>query len=141
MRKLWVLLIFVAMVGFLSTAAVAQVAEDPPRNPGAREYLFEVEDPISPWIRAKYPVRSGPDEPNDDPWVINEPLYTEQQRGNNINTSIASSQGLNSGGAAVAPTAMTGAGAILSAPRGSGSARSPHQDARRGLKKVIRQLG
>jgi len=140
-RKLWGLLIFAALVGFLSTAAVAQPVEDPPLGPDLKEYVLEVDDPRGIRIRAKYPFESGPDEPDDNPWVINEPLYPEQQRGNNINTSIASSQGLNSGGAAVAPTAMTGAGAILSAPRGSGSARSPHQDARRGLKKVIRQLG
>ena len=141
MRKLWGLLIVVALVGFLSTAAVAQPVENPPLGPDSKEYVLEVEDPKGIRIRAKYPFQWGPDEPNDNPWVIQEPLYPEQQRENQVNTSIASSQGLNAGGPGPTPTAMNGAGAILSAPRGSGSARSPHQDARRGLKKVIRQLG
>ena len=141
MRKLWGLLIVVALVGFLSTAAVAQPVENPPLGPDSKEYVLEVDDPRGMRIRAKYPFQSGPDEPDDNPWVIQEPLYPEQQRVNNVNTSIAASQGLSSGGTGAVPTAMNGAGAILSAPRGSGSARSPHQDARRGLKKVIRQLG
>ena len=141
MRKLWGLLIFAGLVGLLSTAAAAQPVEDPPLGPDMREYVLEVDDPRGIRIRAKYPSQTGPDEPGHNPWVINEPLYPEQQRGSNVNTSIAASQGLSSGGATATPTAMSGPGAILSAPRGSGSARSPHQDARRGLKKVIRQLG
>ena len=140
MRKLLASSVFIVMVVLWASAAVAQAVEDPPLGPEPKQYALEVDDPRGIRIAAKYPYQSGPEDPDTSPWVIQEPMQAERG-GSNINTSLATSQGLNTGGPSVSPSVMTGPGAILSAPRGSGSARSSHQDARRGLKKVIRQLG
>jgi hypothetical protein len=124
-------------VGLLAPSAFPQLIEDPSAKFDERQALLDPDAPGATRFRLKYPHELGPEDEN--PYVIQEPLYPEQQRGSNVNTSLASSRGLTTGASAVAPSAMTGPGAILSG-RGSGSARSSHQDARRALKKVIRQL-
>ena len=141
MRKLLASLIVVMFVGLLVPSASAQAVEDPAANFDEKQYVINQDDPRGTRFRMKYPFEKGPDDPNDNPWVITEPLYPER-RGSNVNTSVASSQGLTSGATGapmVAPNNMNGPGAILSG-RGS-SARSSHQDARRGVKKAIRDLG
>jgi hypothetical protein len=140
-RKPLAILAFLSMA-LLATAALAQPVEDPPTGPEPRQYVMEEDHPLGRYIRPKYPFMKGPDEPpGDNPYLITEPLYPER-RGTAYNQSVASSQGMTAvGSSSVSPSALTGPGAILAAPRGSGSARSSHQDARRGLKKVIRQLG
>ena len=142
MRKLVATLAFVLSVALLSTAGFAQPVEDPPTGPPNQQYVMEEDHPLGRYIRPKYPFMSGPDDPTEEnPYVITEPLYPER-RGTAYTSSVASSQGLGAVGApAVAPSGVTGPGAILASPRASGTARSSHQDARRSLKKVIRQLG
>jgi len=136
-KKLLALLVVVMFVGLLAPSAFAQLIEDPRAKFDERQALLDPDAPGATRFRLKYPYELGPEDEN--PYVIQEPLYPERN-GNNINTSLASSRGMTTGAPAVAPSAMTGPGAVFSG-RGSGSARSSHQDARRALKKVIRQLG
>jgi hypothetical protein len=135
-RKLLVTLAFVLSVALLTTAGLAQPVEDPPTGPPVNQYVMEEDHPLGRYIRPKYAFMSGPDEPGDNPYLITEPLYPER-RGTAYHQSAAGA----AGAAAVSPSGVTGPGAILASPRATGSARSSHQDARRSLKKVIRQLG
>jgi hypothetical protein len=137
-RKLLALLVAVLVLSLLAPAAPAQPVEDPPTGPDPKHYVIDQDDPTKGRLfRMKYPFEYGPQEEN--PYTIKEPLYPERQS-NMMANSVTGGAGVMAGGPQAMPTAISGSGAILS-PRGSGSARSSHQDARRSLKKVIRQLG
>ena len=127
-------LVLVLSAALLATAALAQPYEvrDPTRP------VQEEDDPRATRLQLKYPTYDGPVDP-DNPYVIQVPLYPEQQRATYL-SSVAGSPGIPSAAGALSPAAVSGPGAVLAAPWGSGNARSSHQDARRSLKKLIRQL-
>lgn len=128
-------LVLALWVALLAPAAVAQPYEAPdPDRP-----VSEEDDPTATRFRLKYPTYDGPVEPSDSPYVIHEPLYAEQ-RSAGYNASVADSLGMTAGAGPISPGTMSGPGAILVSPRGTETARSTHQEARRSLKKLIRML-
>jgi hypothetical protein len=128
-------LVVVLFVGLLVPSVSAQVMEDPDTgNPNGTQYVVDQDHPRGMRIRAKYPFEQGPEDPNSSPWVINQPLYPEGSSGT-LHTSIISAPGPTATGSA---GLMSSNGAIFS---GRGAITlSPRQEARRGLRKVIRDL-
>jgi hypothetical protein len=129
------LLVLLVSVSLLTPAVLAESYE----APDSKHSVIQEDDPTAKRLQLKYPTYDGPVEPNENPYVIQQPLYPEQREAGYI-SSVADSRGLTSGAGPISPGAMSGPGAILVSPRGTEAARSTHQEARRSLKKLIRIL-
>jgi hypothetical protein len=129
-----------SLVLVLSVAVVAPAAvAEPMEAPDSTRPVLEEDDPTATRLQLKYPTYDGPTEPGESPYVITEPLYHEQRSAGYI-SSVANSRGMTAGGGAVSPGTMSGPGAILVSQRGYEVTRSTHQETRKSLKKLIRQL-
>jgi hypothetical protein len=124
----------------LATAAVAQAPVDAPTAHEGDHYITEVDRPYGTRFQLTTRYSEGPHEPAENPYYITEPL-TLEGRGTQVTTSLASSQGAVAAGSQAVTGDVMGPGAIMSAGRGAGQASSSQQDARRSLKKLIKQLG
>ena len=139
MKKLVVSLVFLLVAGVVVSTAVAQTG---PRSSDLRNDLVHEDNRAGGHrIQAKYVWQEGPtNDLNENPYQIDEP-FTPEGRGDRVTTSMASSQGHLSLGSQAISIDSIGPGAVFSAPRGMGRASSSHQNARRGINRVIKQLG
>ncbi len=129
--------LFVFLVVLMPLAAAQEEADFVPPSPTEIVTLQLVKPPqVHHFIQAKYPVFDGPnlDEGDDGDTNFNDPSDPFQ---------VESSARMTTTSYAVAnPTSQIvgGGGALLSAGRSGASASSSAQDARRSIKKLIKQL-